>query len=478
MRLRVTHIDCFEAPYRLRLPFRFGVITVTEGVQAWVRLRVELDNGRSSWGYSAEALAAKWFDKRAHLSDEDNRDQLRLSLQLASEAYLASAALPAFALHAHNYESVLHAAHLLGLPPLVASYGMALLDRAVADALCRAQQVTWSQAVQGNLLELRGDTPLTPDLAGFDVPTWLSTLQPQNTLHVRHTIGLLDPIEAADQAPQERVDDGLPETLQEVVSQYGHRYFKVKVSGQIDADIERLQRIARVLDAISGGYYVTFDGNEQFSDAHAFAHFWQHVLGTPALAQLVRSTLWIEQPIGRQRALQEPVHGIAGETPLVIDESDSQMDSFVRAGALGYQGVSTKSCKGFYKSLLNLARCTQRNSGTKEPWFMSAEDLTMQPGIALQQDMALVSLMGIRHVERNAHHFIDGFNGQPLHDSQAFAAAHPDLYRSNTTSPRLHIVLGQVTLGSVNQALGLGASLTPKVEGMMPMRVMDRSRHF
>ena len=31
----------------------------------------------------------------------------------------------------------------------------------------------------------------------------------------------------------------------------------------------------------------------------------------------------------------------------------------------------------------------------------------------MQQDLALVSLLGLPHVERNGHHFVDGFAGRP-----------------------------------------------------------------
>ena len=44
---------------------------------------------------------------------------------------------------------------------------------------------------------------------------------------------------------------------------------------------------------------------------------------------------------------------------------------------------------------------------------MSAEDLTTQSGIALQQDLALATLIGATHVERNGHHYVDGMAGAP-----------------------------------------------------------------
>jgi hypothetical protein len=43
--------------------------------------------------------------------------------------------------------------------------------------------------------------------------------------------------------------------------------------------------------------------------------------------------------------------------PVIIDESDGEIDSAVIARARGYRGVSTKSCKGFYKSVINAVRC-------------------------------------------------------------------------------------------------------------------------
>ena len=39
---------------------------------------------------------------------------------------------------------------------------------------------------------------------------------------------------------------------------------------------------------------------------------------------------------------------------------------------------------------------------------MTGEDLTIQPGLALQQDLALVSILGLTHVERNGHHYVNG----------------------------------------------------------------------
>ena len=80
---------------------------------------------------------------------------------------------------------------------------------------------------------------------------------------------------------------------------------------------------------------------------------------------------------------------------------------------------------------------------------MSAEDLTIQAGVSLQQDLALVSLLGIRHVERNGHHYVDGMAALPVDEQRAFATLHPALYAESHGAVRLRIVGGQIDLSSL-----------------------------
>jgi hypothetical protein len=68
----------------------------------------------------------------------------------------------------------------------------------------------------------------------------------------------------------------------------------------------------------------------------------------------------------------------------------------------------------------------------------------------VQQDLALVSLLGLTHVERNGHHFVDGMSFAPEAEQAAFANAHPDLYsRSGGGPARLRIENGRLRLGSL-----------------------------
>ncbi|HYE39974.1 MAG TPA: enolase C-terminal domain-like protein [Ramlibacter sp.] len=462
----IRDIELFERPVRLRMPFRFGVVTLTECPQAFARARIEFADGSGGWGAAAELMAPKWFDKNLSLSNEDNFGQLRAVLRLARSAYLADATpATAFGHFARHHDAHARAAAGQGFNPLLASYGPALLDRAVLDALCRARGVSFYAAMRANLAGMGG---AHPGFAGLDLDGFLGALQPAGRIHARHTVGLLDAITAADQA--QRVGDGLPETLEEVVQAYGHRYFKLKVSGKVQADLERLEAIAAVLDRAAQPYFASLDGNEQYEDAGGVQELVRGIQGRPALRRLWDAILFIEQPIARKLALQVDLRAAGLGKPVIVDESDGELDSFVQARAHGYAGISSKTCKGFYKSVLNAARCAawNREEGGAR-YFMSAEDLTTQAGLSVQQDLALVNLLGIKHVERNGHHYVDGMAALPRAEQQAFLRAHPDLYEESHGAVRLRIRDGEIALASLD-APGFASGALPGFEAMQRMQ--------
>jgi hypothetical protein len=421
MALRALELETSERDFRLRMPFRFGVLTLRSGRQVSLQARVEVD-GRPALGRAEEVLLPKWFDKSPEKSEAENVDDLRRSIRDAWELYRGVKAASAFALHTEGARWASQAPN-----PLVAGFGVALLDRAILDALCRAKGVSFFEAMRRNIPE--SFLPL-----GF-----LESLKPATEIAARHTVGLLDPLTAAD--IQERPADDLPCSLEEAIEAYGLRYFKLKLSGAIDADLDRLGRIASVLDRLDS-YRATLDGNEQYKDPAALIELWDRLAGLPRLRE---SILFIEQPIARGVAKTVSVAELGRRRPVEIDESDDTDDAFLWAKDRGYQGVSSKSCKGVYRSLLNRARVEQWGP----PYFMSAEDLVVQPGVSLEQDLSLAALIGCTHIERNGHHYVDG---RGFGDPAARAKACPRLYRPDG---RLDIRGGVINLRDLDK-VGFG----------------------
>jgi L-alanine-DL-glutamate epimerase-like enolase superfamily enzyme len=414
MKFSITEVAFFERDVKLRMPFRFGVVTLTEAPQAFARVKISLQ-GRAAEGAAAEMLAPKWFDKNPTLTNEDNFEQLRDSMRQARAAYLAGGENTAYG---HSRPSV----------GLVENFGPALLDRAVLDALCRALGISFYDAIRKNIV-------------GLDLPSqFLETLKPASQIAARHTVGMVDPITSLDNRTP--VKDGLPETLEEVIARYGHRWFKLKVGGDAKADVDRLSAIAAVLDQIPEPYHVSLDGNEQYAEAGAVIDLLSRIDNK----RLASSIVFIEQPIKRQNALAADISRLAKLKPVIIDESDDSLDAFPRAKALGYRGVSSKTCKGLYKSLINAARCKAWGDG----YFMTGEDLTIQAGIALQQDLALVSLLGLTHVERNGHHYVNGMAGLPAHEQEQFLVNHADLYEQTYGAVRVRIKGGMMQMKSLD----------------------------
>jgi len=414
MKFSITEVAFFERDVKLRMPFRFGVVTLTEAPQAFARVKISLQ-GRAAEGAAAEVLAPKWFDKNPALTNEDNFEQLRDSMRQARAAYLAGGENTAYG----------HSRPTVGL---VENFGPALLDRAVLDALCRALGISFYDAIRKNIVAL-------------DLPSqFLEALKPASQIAARHTVGMVDPITGLDNRTP--VKDGLPETLEEVIARYGHRWFKLKVGGDAKADVERLSAVAAVLDQIPEPYHVSLDGNEQYAEAGAVIDLLSRIDNE----RLASSIVFIEQPIKRQNALAADISRLAKLKPVIIDESDDSLDAFPRAKALGYRGVSSKTCKGLYKSLINAARCKAWGDG----YFMTGEDLTIQAGIALQQDLALVSLLGLTHVERNGHHYVNGMAGLPAHEQEQFLVNHADLYEQTYGAVRVRIKGGMMQIKSLD----------------------------
>jgi len=445
--LKLHEVSLFERPVTLRLPFRFGAATVTRCPQAFVRVEAELA-GRRVVGATAELMVPKWFDKSPALTHEQNFEQLRDALRIARDAW-SSEPDPAtpYALSQRHAEAAITHGITRGLPRLAAQFGTALLDKAVADAALRAADLDWVSGANAGVL---GD-PFTPQ----------RPLQRATQVMLRHTVGLADRLTLADEGPEPH--DGLPATLEAAITRYGLRFFKLKLSGRFDADMDRLTRVAAVLDRCAHDWHVTLDGNETFDNAETLGRFWQGLARQPVLRPLLDRTLLLEQPLARKAALAESITQLGIGVPVILDESDDHDEACDEGLALGYRGISSKACKGIYRSLRNASRVAQE----PQRLLLSGEDLTCQAGLAVQQDTLLAASLGITHIERNGHHYVDGFGVAPNEETHAFARAHPGFYETSATRVRLAVHEGRLDLSSLHTsgfasgALPLWDSLTP-----------------
>jgi hypothetical protein len=452
-RIAVRDISFFERQVPFTKPFRFGAVVINAAAQVFVRVEIEVEGKSTSVGASAELMAPKWFDKRPQLTPEQTVEELRQSLMIARELYLTGAGFEtAFGLHASRMSAQVEACASCDIPPLAALYGPAEIDKAILDALLRGLAVNFFDGMAGNVAGI--DARLSRDLRDEDILAFLAGRQRLERVAIRHTVGLDDRIEGAGGVADIRENSGA-------------RYFKLKLNGDPDADAARLTRIGTELAPLSQDYRVTLDANEQYADLSALGALIDRLDRDGALKPIAAKLMYIEQPMPRDSFRQSPLGALA-RRDFIIDEADDCYDAFPAARALGYRGISSKSCKGIYKSILNATRAAKWSAGGGK-YFVTGEDLTCQAGLAVQQDLALGALIGVTHAERNGHHYVDGFADTPGAEAKAFLSAHPDLYTGEGNSIRLSIHNGDLLTGSLT-APGFATGVHPDWSGLPPLQ--------
>lgn len=435
MRITPLAIDLFARDIPFARPFRFGAVTVNAAPQAYARVEIAVEGHGRAMGSAAELMPPRWFDKRTEKSAEATVEDLRCSARASAEAFLMRRRSDTAFGHSL---ALLEAGEALvgeaGLSRLSANFGPSLIDKAILDAMGRATGRSFVDLLKGNAVGL--DARATPDLSDAALAARLGKLSPARRIAVRHTIGFLDALEG-------------PDSLAADIAAQGPSFLKIKLSGDLDADVARLSAIAALVERIAPNAQATLDGNEQLTPDVLFALV-ERLLHDPALAGFARRLVHVEQPLDRRVTFAAPLRLPAGAPPVILDEADDRLSAFAESLALGYRGVSSKMCKGLYKALINAARVDEANARTGGGHLISGEDLTCQPGLAVQQDTAFAAALGIAHVERNGHHYVNGFGPAPANEVRGFLAAHPRLYEETGEGrARLAIRDGELAIESL-----------------------------
>jgi len=456
MGISVEGADQYVHNVTKRMPFRFGNVTVTEGPHLFLRLDVDVGGPRQT-GLSMGGLGPMWYYKDPHMTMDEGVGSM---LEVCESAWTLAGEIEGndtvFGFWRELYRRQMEWGTETDHPSLLLSFGVSLVEQAVIDAFCRATGTTFAEAVRENTLGIDPGA-VYDELEGAE-PADLLPAEPNRSAAVRHTVGFADPLEREDLAPDERLDDGLPQTLAKYVETDGVDHFKIKLIGDGERDRERLRAIASVVEASSlDEYAFTIDANEQYESVAAFREQWEGHEADPDLAPFLGNLLYVEQPLARDDAFGSPTREVLADwedrPPVIIDESDDRVDRLGRALATGYDGTSHKNIKGVFKGVVNRCLIEHRRRTDGGDYVMSCEDMTNIGPVALQQDLAVVGTLGADHVERNGHHYNRGLSMFPEPVREAVLDAHPDLYRRHEDGfPTLDVEDGRIEFGSAVDA--------------------------
>ncbi len=486
-RIRLLDLKAHVVRTATRFPFRYGIAAMTAAPHVFLRGEFEVEGNRVV-GFAGEGLPPKWFVKSPDTTFDDDLPDMTAAIRSAVGIAIELGERDSFfewwrALYREQDQW----AGESGTPPLLAHLGTSLVERAGIDAVCRATGQSFREALSRNAFGIR-PSDLHPELADTEPSNWLGEegVIDDPTLSVRHTVGLSDPLTDEEIPEADRVSDGLPQSLEACVKDYGLHYFKIKLSGDAATDTARLKALAKLLARESPEYRYTLDGNEQFRELGDFRALWDSLHVDPELAEFLspEHLVFVEQPLHRDVALDEGIKDALAEwndaPPLVIDESDAELGSLRRALELGYAGGSHKNCKGVMKGIANACLLRQRAKAHPErAWIQSGEDLANTGPLALLQDLAVMHALEIRHVERNGHHYFAGLSPFDARIQEATLAAHGDLYRDVGAFPTLAIEGGRIEIGSVLAApFGTGFSLDEVIDDWRSLEDWEKAGAF
>ena len=469
MEIIIDSAEYFVLDMRTRMPFRYGIATLEALPHVMLELKVRVE-GESTSGIAAEGLAPKWFVKNpVQPFDEELREMIAVLSTAADIACGLGVSSSPFDCWKKLNMSVRSA--LAGTPPLLVSLGVSMVERAVIDACCRQGNMPFHRFLYENTAGI--DLGATyPELKGSQPADWLPET-PLQSMIVRHTVGLSDPLRQHEVSSEDRVHDGLPQSLDEVVERYGVSYAKVKVSGNLGRDEARLSDVLGILEDRWGTEFrFTLDGNEYFREEEQLIRYCASLFGLTAFRRHVDRLLFFEQPFHRSVALGTDLNAVRAELPVpfIIDESDASPEALRTGLRLGYSGTSHKNCKGVFKSVANACLLAKLNAESSEGGYvLSSEDLATVGPVALLQDLAVISALGISHSERNGHHYFRGLSMFPESTQSAVLVSHSSLYRPHPGGyPTLAMDGGRISMESINSApFGYGFDMEPAILGSL-----------
>jgi L-alanine-DL-glutamate epimerase-like enolase superfamily enzyme len=412
--IRVVEVRHAFQDFRYRAPYKFGGREVDRVTLLDVECRVRTGAGREAWGFGSMTLGNAWSfpavpqevglpamralaDALAGLTGACPVEGHPLDLFRALEPeYLEAAARV-------SRERTLP----VPIPKLCTLVVASAFDAAIHDAYGKVHGRSSYQTYGPEFVSRDLSADLGPQFRGEYLDRYVPSV-PRPTLPVFHSVGASDPLEASD--VRRRLEDGLPNTLEEWIPRDGLIRFKIKLNGgDLAADFERVVRIDRVVNRAQAArgardWKYSLDFNEGCPNVAYLLEFLGKLrAATPSGFERI---VYIEQPTARdlRKDRGNVMHQAARLRPVVIDESLTDLESLLLAREMGYTGVALKACKGQSQAMLMAA------AAQKFGMFLCVQDLTC-PGASLIHSAGIAARVpGNAGIEANARQFVPSAN--------------------------------------------------------------------
>lgn len=414
--IRILEATCSLEPVAFRAPLKFGGRIVESTQLLNVEVSVESRSGKVAQGFGSMPVGNVW----AWPSDKLDAGQTeRAIIKFAEEVVELGNSYPD---HGHPVDIIYQLSgeyfHLgktlpkkLGLdeemPELAQLVAASPFDAALHDAFGRAHDANSYNMLSSEFMHHDLSEYLDEQFEGEYLDQY-TLREPKERLPLYHLVGAIDPLTDAD--VENRINDGLPETLAEWIGADGLTHLKIKLSGDnLDWDIDRVLAVERVAAEAQSArgvdeWFYSCDFNEKCENVEYVLDFLNRVREQSSAA--FDRIQYIEQPTNRDLKAnpENRMHKAAELKPVVIDESLIDYDALLLSRELGYTGVALKTCKGHTDALL-LAAAAQ-----KFEMFLCVQDLTC-PGYSFLHSASLAArIPTVAAIEGNGRQYCPGPN--------------------------------------------------------------------
>jgi L-alanine-DL-glutamate epimerase-like enolase superfamily enzyme len=413
--IRLVNVSSQTEQFNYRTPIKFGGRVVNDVVLLHVTAEVETRDGRRGKGLGSMPMGNIWAWPSTTTSAEQSLEaMIDLGEKLATGANdYGGIGHPLEITHDLSQDYQSRADEVTGpmgvesMPRLAQLVSASPLEAAIHDAYGKTLGENSYNLLSAEFANHDIAGYLTDEFAGEYLDRYTSR-QPKPTMPLYHLIGALDPLTDAD--IEQRINDGLPETLPEWITADGLTHMKIKLNGDnLDWDVDRVvsvDRVAAEAQAARGcpTWCYSADFNEKCANVQYVLDFLAKV--REQAPQALDRLQYIEQPTHRDLKANPDnrMHEAAKIKPVVIDESLVNLESLLLSRELGYSGVALKACKGHTEALLMGA------AAQKYGMFLCVQDLTCPGASLLHSASVSARIPTVAAIEGNSRQYCPAAN--------------------------------------------------------------------
>jgi len=412
--VRIVGLEPHFKTDRLRVPLKFGRVTVTDSTSLIVKATVANRRGNVSEGFGSMPLIDQW----AFPDPTIHREKKLEAMMLVGEKTCKFVKDRSRDRFAHPIDIMLEAKEDIlkvakkadkeaGLeadtPVLGVLVATSPIDAALHDAFGRVNKICSYDGYGPRLIGHDLSFYLGDEFRGKYISDYLRP-EYAKELPIFHLVGALDKL-ASDEVDVSDPKDGLPVSLEEWIEQDGVFCLKVKLSGtNIDWDVERTKAVAEIANETlkrmgREEFYLSVDANEMNPNPDATLEYLRKLKRSSPMA--FNNLLYLEQPTERDLPRHMfTMEQVAKIKPVLADEGVTDLKTFDLALKLGWSGVAVKACKWHSSSLIYIAKMEHYGI----PY--SIQDLTCT-GLALAHSASLAARSKpLKGFEYNARQYL------------------------------------------------------------------------